>query len=597
MQEQKTDTVSENMDDDGNGKLFKAVEKSYRDWDSFRRVNKSLVEEYAGDGYGASSSNEGRKRELVVNLLHQTVSAYMMSLAANRPKVLVSTRRRNLRGFARHYQLALNNLIEEIGLVHTIRRWVLDSFFSIGVVKAHMSDSAVVELERDVYADPGRPFASNVSLDNFVADTSAKKWSEAEFVGDVYRIPYEDLEDDTIWDQEAVKLVRPGSKMEVSEDRLENIGKGYETDADEFRPMVDLVDLWLPREGKVVTYPCDFRNGSLKPYGKPLAEMEWTGSDLGPYHILSFDDVPENLMPVGPATHLSPLARHINNVYRKQVRSARDFKEVQTYTAGAEKSARNLQAAKHGELVCINDPNEIASIKLGGVDQQNQMFMLNMIDHFDNLAGNLSALAGLGPQADTLGQERLIHGAMSGRVAQMASRVTDAVVLLVRDLGRMLWDDDVNSIPGELQWEGLDGVFADSPWKPGDREGQHSDYDISIDVYSMSYKSPSERAKAILELVTNVYVPLGQMLMMQGGTIDMRQLNDTLAELMDLPRLKDVIRFNAPAAAAGGEMQGMGGGPSTREYVRRSAGNNAHGRNVSQQQAWAAASSSGGGEQ
>lgn len=582
-----TDTLADKDDD----RLFKAVEKSYRTWDSFRRVNKYLVEEYAGDGYGASSSSEGSKRETIVNLLHQTVSAYMMSLAANRPKVLVSTQRRRHRGFARHYQVALNNLIDEIGLVHTIRRWVLDAFFSIGIVKAHMADSALVELERDVYADPGRPFASNVSLDNFVADTTAKRWSEVEFVGDVYRMPYEDLKDSNLWDQAAVKEVRPNSKMETNEERLENIGRGYETDPDEFRPMVDLIDLWLPRERKVKTYACDFRHGSLKPYGKPLAEMEWTGSDLGPYHILSFDEVPENLMPIGPATHLSPLAKYINGVYRKQIRAARRFKENPTYTPGAEKSARNLQAANDGEFICVQDPNEVGVIRQGGVDQQNQMFLLNMMDHFNSLAGNLSALAGLSPQADTLGQERLIHGAVSGRVAQMATRVTDAVVTLIRDLGRMLWDDEVNTIPGEVQFEGLDGYYAESDWMPGDREGGFDDYNITIDVYSMSYKSPTERARAILELVTQVYVPMSQMLMMQGGTIDMQQLNETLAELMDLPRLKDIVKFTKPIdMGMGGEMGGGGGGPTTREYVRRSAGNNDQGRNVSQQQAWAAAS-------
>jgi hypothetical protein len=163
---------------------------------------------------------------------------------------------------------------------------------------------------------------------------------------------------------------------------------------------------------------------------------------------------------------------------------------------------------------------------------------------------------------------------------------------LVTDLGKLLWDDEVNSIPGELKLEGLDGYHAESDWLPGDREGEFDDYDFTIDVYSMPYKSPTERAKAILELVTNVYVPLGQQLMMQGGTIDMQQLNETLAELMDLPRLKDIIKFTKPLNVD--VMQG-GGKPSntTREYVRRSAGGGGQGANVSQQQAWASVSDRG----
>jgi hypothetical protein len=576
--------------DSGEERLFKAVQNSYKDWDSFRKVNYHLVKEYAGDGYGPSGSAEGNQREVIVNLLHQTVSTYMMALAANTPKVMVDTRRRELRGFARHFELALNNLAYDIGLVHTLRRWVLDAYFMIGITKVHLKDSGYVQIEEDIVADPGFPFASNVSLDNFVVDTSAHGWGEVHFVGDVYRIAFEDLQDDTIWDQEAVKDVRPSSKLENSHERLENIGRGYETDLDEFQPMVDLLDLWLPREGKIVTYACDFRNGNLKPYGKRLAELEWTGSELGPYPILGFEDVPESLMPVGPATHLSPLAKHINSIYRKQIRRARNLKENPTYTPGADKSARNLQNANDGEPVCVQSNDELSTIRTGGVDQENQMFMLNMMAHFNDLAGNPSAIAGLSPQSDTLGQDRLIQGAVGGVLAQMGNRVNEGATALLVNLAKLLWDDTVNTVRGELSLPGLEGYYATSDWKPGDREGEFKDYQISIDTSSMPYRSASDKASSILQLVSNVYVPLADQLMSQGGSIDMRELNDMLADLMNQPRLKDIIRFTAPVEQQALQDKGGGsrGGGTTREYVRRSAGAGQGGQNVSQQQAWSA---------
>lgn len=572
--------------DNENDRLFKRIEKSYRDWDAFRKGAYRLVSDYAGDGYGPSASAEGAKRETILNLLHQTVSSYMMALAANAPKVMVDTRQKHLRGFARHFELALNNLVKDIGLVHTIRRWVLDSYFMVGIVKVHLADSGLVEIEQDVWADPGFPFASNVSWDNAVADTLAKKWSEVEFVGDAYRIPFEYLKDDTVWIQDAVKDIHPSSKHETDSERLENIGRGQEIDVDEQVPMVDLLDLWLPREGKVVTYACDFRAGQLKPYGKRVAEMEWTGGELGPYHILGFDEVPENLMPIGPASHLAPLARHINNVYRKQVRRARNMKDNMTYTAAGEKSARNLMSANDMEAVQVNDVNEVGVHHVGGVDPQNQMFMLGMMEHFNTLAGNLSALAGLSPSADTLGQERLIQGAVSGRVAQMANRVNEAVVDLMKDLGRLLWDDSVNRIPGQQKLPGLDWAVAQSDWVPGDREGTFDDYDISIDIFSMPYKSAADQANTILNLVGSVYTPLESQMMAQGGMIDMRELNDLLSDLLNQPRLRDVIKFTAPMPQEA-PMGGGGGGPTTREYVRKSKGSQ-QGQNVQSQQAWAA---------
>lgn len=577
------------MDEIKKKRLFQAVETSYRKLEPFRSMQHALVDEYAGDGYGAGSKHT--KREIVINLLNQAVEAYTMSLAANRPRVLVSTRHEQLKPFGAHYQVAVNNLLQEIGIEHTIRRWILDAFFCVGIVKVHMASSGLVEIEKDLWADPGKPFASNVSLDNWVHDSSATKWTEVQFAGDCYRIPWEDLQDDTIFDQDAAKDIRATSKAEWETERLENIGKGYEVDQDEFLPMVDLIDIWLPRDGIIETYPCQFTAGKLSPYGEPVAVMDWNGPEFGPYHLLGFGDVPENIMPASPASHLAGLARHINNVYRKQIKSARDFKEIDTYSAGSDKDARNVQNARHGDMVCVNDPKELGKIRTGGVDPGLQQFLLNMQNDFNSAAGNLAALLGLGSQADTLGQEKLIHGAVGGRVASMASRVLDAVTSLVRDLGHMVWFDQVNVIPGQIELESLDGFAVDATWTPDDREGNFIDYNLSIDVYSMAYKSPGERANAIMQVLSQVYGPFMQMLQQQGGTINFQRLNEILSELLDLPRLKDIVQFTgAMPGMPEVPLQGGAGKPanSTREYVRRSVGQGgtAQSRNVMQQQAW-----------
>ena len=137
------------MDDVRRKRLFQAIEDSYKDLEPFRCLQRSLIEEYAGDGYGGGKD---QKRQIIVNLLNQTVEAYMMALAANRPQVLVSTRHAELKPFAAHFQVGLNNLIEEINLEQTIRRWVLDAFFCLGIVKVHMASSGLVQIEQDLWA-------------------------------------------------------------------------------------------------------------------------------------------------------------------------------------------------------------------------------------------------------------------------------------------------------------------------------------------------------------------------------------------------------------------------------------------------------------
>ena len=406
------------------GRLSTAIEHSYRKMEPFRRMNRKLVEEYTGPTYG-----ENKRQSKYINKLYQAVDAYTMLLAANRPRVLVETKYPQLRPFAHHYSLALNNLIQEIGLEYTIRTWVMDAFFSVGIVKVHLADSGLVEIEPDRWMDPGTPFASNVCLDNCVLDLSATKFSEMKFAGDMYRIPYEDLKQgakDGIYDPKLVKEITPSSKSsDTSDERVEAISRGMETDTDEFEPMVDLADIWVPRDGKIYTYEVCNR-GQFQIKGKPIAEMDWDGPEHGPYHILGFNEVPDNIMPVSPASQLEPLDNIINILYRKQSKRARNQKRNLVYNSGGQGDAKRLKNSNDGEMIRVDDPQHVQTIDQGGIDQPNQAFILGASEQFDLLAGNLPALLGLGSQAETASQERLIHEAGSRKGSQMQYRVLDA---------------------------------------------------------------------------------------------------------------------------------------------------------------------------
>jgi hypothetical protein len=85
--------------------------------------------------------------------------------------------------------------------------------------------------------------------------------------------------------------------------------------------------------------------------------------------------------------------------------------------------------------------------------------------------------------------------------------------------------------------------MASSNWSPDHREGDFIDYNFEIEPYSMSYKSPSQRANGLLTYVNNIALPMMQIVAQQGGNVDFKQLTDYYSELMDLPRLKDVVTF------------------------------------------------------
>lgn len=556
------------MDEQKLTRLFRAMERSYRRLEPFRRLTTALVEEYAGMWYGPPS---GRNRyETLVNLMNQAVEAYTMRLAANRPRIMVTPLRPELTYFARQYELAINRLLGEIDFARTLRKAVLDAFFCIGIVKVQMAEGVAVEVEAGQWMDPGKPYAGNVALENWVYDTSAREYQSIQFAADWYRIPFDSLTSD-IFDQSVARELSPTSKRVLYEgsDRLDMISKGWETDDDEYEPMIDLMDVWLPRERRIYTFAME----QGKPFvgkHKPLAVLDWIGAELGPYHLLAFSEVPENIMPASPASQLAGLARLANNLFRKQSRAARRAKELVTYTPASHDAARRMQRAADGDYIEVAAPDEVAIKKLGGVDSALQAFLGGVVQMFDRMAGNLPAMLGLGPQAETYGQEQLIHAQVSQKEAQMLQQTLSFTEGIVRELAALLWNDVANVIPNQIHIGGKDGYTIDATWRPDDREGSFWDYNFSIDIYSMPYSSPQEKLQALNMLIGQVYSPLAQLLTAQGGTIDMEKLTELYAELLNLPQLHQVVKFEPKIEPLEQNQQGeLPSARVPREYIRR----------------------------
>jgi hypothetical protein len=423
----------------------------------------------------------------------------------------------------------------------------MDAFFCMGIVKTHLADSGLVEVETDLWMDPGKPFASNIALDDFVYDMSANKWSECKFAGDMYRISYEDAVE--IFGEEAMKDHTPGKSNAGSANRVESISKHSMSSDDEFEPMIDLADIWVPRQGLIYTFVVSSRrNFDLS--GEPIAVEPWEGPETGPYHLLGFNDVPENIMFSSPASHLEMLDALVNDLYRKSSRQARRQKDVHLYTAAGAGSAQQIQMADDGEWVNVNDTSDISMMKQGGVDASNYQFMVGAIDTFDRMAGNLQAQLGLGAQAETLGQEQLMHGAASQKIDKMGKRVTEKVVELITALGQMLWDDAFKEVVSEVTIPGTNGISVTSTWKPGERQGNFIDYNFDIDVYSMQYQGPKAKIQQLNQLISSVYVPMAQILQQQGGMLDMIALTRQYAELLNLPELSEIVKFTGGAEPA-----------------------------------------------
>ena len=548
-------------------RLFRAVQRSYQALDGYREMNRKLVEEYGGTYYQQESTGTSRTNRYV-NLIQQAVETYQMLLTANRPRVLIQSRVPGLRPFAKHFENALNLLIKEIHLEDTMSQWVMDAFFCVGIVKTHMADAGVVEIETDRWMDPGRPFASNIALDDFVYDMKANKWSEVRYAGDMYHMSYEDAVD--IFGEAAMKNHVPRIRSTDDVDRVDTLSRGDASDADDFEDRIDFADIWVPKYGKVFTYVVQSRRQFIL-HGDPVAVEEWTGGEDGMYQLLGLGDVPENIMPSSPASHLEQLDALANDMWRKCSRQARRQKDVNVYTPGGAGSAQQIQLADDGEWVQVNDTSDVATLKQGGVDAASYAFLNGSMEAFDRMAGNLQTLSGLGSQEETARQAQMVSNAAGNKVDKMTKTVVSKTVRLVQSLGHLLWQDDFTTLAMSIPIEGTPFVVADE-WRPSDRAGNFLDYNFDVDVYSMQYQSPQGRLSQLDRVVQTVILPMAPMLQQQGGYVDMIELTSAYSKLMNMPDLKNIVKFGGmplPEDAAAPNAEVPRKAPtSTRNYVR-----------------------------
>lgn len=582
-----------------------------------------LIERYCGSEYvGGFQNSKSKPPRTYINLLNLMANAYAVALAAERPRVCVTTPYPTLRPFANRFQIATNNWLEEIRFDVTLRRLVMDAFFFMGIAKVYQApgnfqdvpnpeyppepgmysspqdfmDYAKAQesgVPESIFVDVGTPMIERISPDAFTWDMGADEWDRIKYASHQYRVPLSDVKDDDRFDPDIVKQLNADSKWdfkygETQDMMARDISRGDESDPDEMEPMITLMDVWMPREFKWAVVAKHFENLG------PLYCEEWDGPESGPYHILSYGDVPDNIVPVSPALNVRILHDLSNRLLGKVANQAKNQKTILGYS-GDESDAMAVRDAQDMELVKLMDEGSVNPMRLNGVDQQTLMMYQVFDGIFSRAAGNLDARLGLGASADTATQDKLIHASVSKQEETMRIRTVDFVARVVRDGAYMLWIDQHKTIPGSLQ---IGNAVVDRTWTPEEREGDFIQHNFTIEPFSMKYKSPQERMQGIYNFVANFAVPLAPMLQQQGATLDFQAFVDMVADLENEPRLKEVIKFQLPSMDDQ-QKQSMAmpmpsGKPAntSREYIHRRAPN-ANGDKVQMIQALAG----GGGQQ
>ena len=540
-------------------RLFAAIESSRQAMRPFLDERKSMLKEYVGSHYNGN----GAPHEVIVNLIAQTADVYTIGLAANNPIVNITTNSKELLPFANRFKVGINNQIKEMRFSDTLQCIVLDSLFGLGISKTHLAESDPIQLEDDVWADVGQIYVSRISLDDFVMDLTAKEVRRCKFMSDEYRVSWEKCKEHPNFDKKVLEKLNPTSKHDRSSEQANDISSGLLTDDDEYEPMIDLIDVWLPESKVIATFPRYQQT-------KPLAVLPWSGAEGGCYDLLSFSDVPDNVLPSSPMSNLKALHDLYNGLIRKQARQAKRQKTNPAYRPDAQDDASRLKNASDGEWVKVKDPSGVNVIQQGGVAQENVAFSIGIMDLFDRQAGNLSAMAGLGAQAPTASQEELIHAAVSRKEAKMQQRVHAYTASVMGKIGHMMWADQFLNVSGQTEAIVGSGIMVDSSWTPELREGDFWQYNFDISPGSTNYES-TEAKIAKVERAMDRLQQMYPMIQAAGGDIDVEALTRLYADYLQIPELETIITFFQPLNDMGGGSPESAGMPNntTRNYVRR----------------------------
>lgn len=512
-----------------------------------------MVRQYVGDNY----AEEGAELRVPLNFMSLYHRVVLPKLVANNPQFSLTTWNMEARPTVKTMEDVGNEVIGRMHLGKTLERVASSALFSAGWLKVGIAKSS--DVTRFSYGlKEGRVYAHPISQDDIAFDTHARTWEELGWIGHRYRIP--------VWKarERWHKDIQPTEDKIYTEMGIEKtamISRGYYGQHYELEDMVDLWEVYVPSHNLIITLDAEDIFGGSPP-DQPLGEEEWIGPKGSmPIHMLGFGTVPDNLMPKAPLADLITLHEDVNNLLRKQIMQAKDQKKVLPLRPGSEADGKRLQDTSNGEVFECSTPENLRELNFGGPDPQNFELMMTLKELMDWMAGNISAIGGLAPQAKTLGQEKLVTDSSNATVAEMQRRMVDFARDVGHDILWYLWNDPntVHDQPFVLQ--GLDIAI---PRQVTPKERRRVDFDqlkLEIEPFSLQSQTPIEVDAQLTQLVTQLITPMLPILQQQGVTFNATEFMQIKAKLIRRPELLRILSIQEPPenqpASSGADVPSM----------------------------------------
>jgi hypothetical protein len=252
---------------------------------------------------------------------------------------------------------------------------------------------------------------------------------------------------------------------------------------------------------------------------------------------------------------------------------------------GAVDDARRLIQANDGEAFPCENADMLKEVRWGGPDPVNANFVIHLSDIFNKMGGNLDLLSGSNPQSKTATQDKILAANAGAGVADMQEHTVVGISNVADALCWFWWYhpqevmETTRSLPGAEDIAVTRRLYPAGKLTPqGDkpglaREGRYEDLHLRVDPYSLVYRTPQERLAFLSQLVTQMQ-PLLPMLAQQGVQFDAQAYLKKVAEYSDEPDVTTLftVAEPTPQAEGAGGMDSRMPTQTSREYVRRSVG-------------------------
>ena len=508
----------------------------------FKENHASCIKYFAGSRYGSRKTND----KTPINILRMAVDIWGRHLVSQDPRCLVLTRAAELKTPAYELELANNHIIAQMEFGKSLSSVVRSALFTMGIMKIGITEPYLAEA-KGIPGAGGQPYAEPVLLEDWLHDMNARRIEECEWMGNRYRVPFDSVMDNPDFNADAKMAIQKG--ITNSSSSIGGVGGSGVGESSlsrersimrtEYRDHVELWDIFFPELQRYITM-CD------QPGTPILLEREWEGPKHGPFLVLTFSDVPGNLIPAAPAQHLFDMQDLLTRTFNQLGRQALRQKTLTIVDGAAEAdgTGERVMNGDDGQVIKTSHIDGVREMKYGGIDPGNMSFAVWLKEMMSYMGGNLDAMGGLAQQAGTLGQEQLLAESSSDMLRDMQSNVLKFTKMAMSDIAWYMYTNPVDTYRLEKTIEGFGSVPFD--YGPDKRTEDFFSFHLDIQPFSLQSKTPQERLSAVMNIVNTVILPLAPQFSEWGISLNLKELIEILSKYSDLPELTNVLTSMSP---------------------------------------------------